>query len=158
MLVCLPACYWLLPQPLRRQGYRSVSMTSVGGSKSFDRKACGLAIPVNVPTGVSIAIVGVHYRGVSKLPLGASATLSSELFYAGGRGPALSKSVNGPVNGRFDYAAVGTVIWSPCGADVNLRIQSSIRLTSSGGKTASMSIRAGDVAAGLIYEIRQKSC
>jgi hypothetical protein len=136
----------------------STFIAKAGGGKSFDRKACGLAIPVDVPAGVSIAIVGVHYRGFAKLPSGASATLSSELFYAGGKGPALSKSVKGPLTGRFDYTAVGPVSWSPCGADVNLRIQSSIRVTTSGGKSASMSIRSGDVAAGLVYDIKQKSC
>jgi hypothetical protein len=134
-------------------------IASAGGARSFDRKACGVAIPFQVPAGLSVAIVGVQYRGLNKLPSGATSVLSTELFFAGGKGPVVTRTFKGPVTGKFDLTTVsGTPIWSACGASLNLRIQSSLKVTTSGGKSASTSIRTQDVAAGLVYQLKFKSC
>lgn len=140
---------------LRFSSYRATA----GGARSFDRKACGVAIPLHVPAGQSVAIVGVTYTGSYALPSGASARLESELFIAGGTGPKSSRTINGPAHGRFSAAtaAVATV-WSACGADVNLRVQSSILVRTVKGATASASVRSQDVNAGLVYQLRFKSC
>ena len=61
---------------------------AAGGSRSFDRKSCNLAIPLSVPQGISVSVVAVDYRGVNRLPAGAKAQFRAEYFFAGGRGPA----------------------------------------------------------------------
>ena len=132
---------------------------AAGGARSFDRKACGVSIPFSVPAGKSVAIVGVTYSGRNSLPSGASAKLSSEIFFAGGKGPVATKTFSGPASGKFSIstASVGTV-WSACGASLNLRINSSLLVKTAGGKSASTSIRSQDVAAGLVYQLKFKSC
>ena len=132
---------------------------SAGGGRSFDRKACGLTIPVSLPAGMAVAIVGVQYKGVIKLPSGAKSTISAEIFFAGGRGPVASSTFNGPLNRTFTATtAAGATVWSDCGAKLNLRINSSLRVTTSGGRTASASIRSQEVGAALIYQLKYRSC
>ncbi|HVY51476.1 MAG TPA: DUF4360 domain-containing protein [Devosia sp.] len=135
--------------------YRAVA----GGARSFERKACGIAIPFTAPAGKSVAIVGVTYRGRNSLPAGAKATIAAEIFFAGGNGPKVSRSFSGPTSGKFSFStAAAAPVWSACGASFNLRIQSSIRVETAGGRVASISIRSQDVAAGLIYQLRYRSC
>src|SRR5262245_38876143 len=46
-------------------------VVEAGGAKAFDRKNCNLALPVHVPQGYSIAVVGIDYRGFTLLPAAA---------------------------------------------------------------------------------------
>jgi hypothetical protein len=132
---------------------------SAGGARSFDRKACGLTIPVTLPAGMAVAIVGVQYKGVNRLPTGARSTLSAEIFFAGGRGPVVSRSFTGPLNRSFTYTtAAAATVWSACGAALNLRVNSSLRVTTSGGRAASASIRSQEVGAALVYQLRFRRC
>lgn len=140
---------------LKFTSYRGVA----GGAKSFDRKACGIAIPFTAPPGKSVAIVGVQFKGRATLPAGATGTISAETFFAGGNGPVISQTVSGPKSGSFTFTTVGSSkIWSACGASFNLRINSSIKVETAGGKPATISIRSQDVAAGLVYQLAYKSC
>jgi hypothetical protein len=144
-------------------GHLSIRFTqyrvSAGDGRSFDRKACGLTIPVSLPAGMAVAIVGVQYKGVNKLPSGAKSTISAEIFFAGGKGPVVSRNFTGPLNRSFNFTtAAGATVWSECGAALNLRINSSLRVTTSGGRTASASIRSQEVGAALIYQLRYRSC
>ena len=131
---------------------------SAGGAHVFDRKACGVAIPFTAPTGKSVAIVGVQFKGRAVLPAGAKGTISAETFFAGGNGPVISQSVSGPRNGAFTFTTVwSSKVWSACGASLNLRVQSSVRVESSGA-AATISVRSQDVAAGLIYQLSFRDC
>jgi hypothetical protein len=132
---------------------------SAGGARSFDRKACGVAIPMQVPAGLSVAIVGVTYRGLANLPSGASARLEAEIFFAGGQGPKTSKTVNGPTKGSFSFSTAATAtVWSPCGAALNLRVNTSLLVKTAGGASASTSVTSQDVGAGLVYQLKYRSC
>jgi len=132
---------------------------NAGGARSFDRKACGVGIPFSVPAGQSVAIVGVQYAGRNRLPAGATATLRTETFFAGGNGPVVSKTFTGPANTSYRFTSVATApAWSACGASLNLRVQSSLRVTASGGGAASSSVATQDVSAGLIYLLKFRAC
>lgn len=131
---------------------------AAGGARSFDRKACGLSIPISVPAGKSVAIVSVDFQGVNRLPAGAKAVFRAEYFLAGGKGPVFEKTFNGPANGRFATSNTGTIAWSACGSDVVLRTNSSLRVQTTGGKAASSSVRSVDVNTAFLYHLRWKNC
>lgn len=140
---------------LRFSQYRA----SAGGARTLDRKACGVAIPFTVPAGKSVAIVGVQYAGRNKLPAGATATLRTETFFAGGSGPVVSKTFTGPSTGSYRFTSTASApIWSACGASLNLRVNSSLRVNSPRGTAASSSIAAQDVSAGLVYLLKFRAC
>lgn len=107
--------------------------------KSFDRKTCNVSLPIRVPKGKSVAIGTVTMRGTNKLGGGTSADIRVEPFIAGGRGDVAVQTFTGPLSKSFSTVAAqkGASGWSACGADVNLRLNTSILVKSSGKASAS---------------------
>ena len=64
--------------------------------RTFDRKSCNLGIPVTVPSGFSVSVLAVDYRGFNGLPAGASSVFRVEYFFAGGQGPVFTRTFAGP--------------------------------------------------------------
>ncbi len=133
---------------------------AAGGStgKSFDREACSLAIPISVPKGQAVAIVGMDFTGYANIPSGASVTFTLEQFLVGGQGPKVNKTVTGPIKGKFTASTNAALTWSACGASTILRTNSSLLVKASGSKAASASIRSQDVGATIVYQLKFKSC
>lgn len=134
---------------------------AAGGStgKSFDRKACGLSIPVTVPAGYSVAVVAVDFAGYTNLPSGATATFKLEEFLPGATGPVFSSDIKGPKKGKFTASsAAAATIWSACGAKVTMRTNTSLMVKTSGGKSASASIRSQDVSTAIVYRLKYRAC
>jgi hypothetical protein len=53
-----------------------------GGRKKLQRKNCTIAIPVHVPTGFSVSLIDVDYRGYVMVPRGGMARFTAEYFFA----------------------------------------------------------------------------
>lgn len=95
------------------------------------RATCTIAVPVDVPDGRSIAVVGAGYRLDASIATGTTATLSVEGFLAGQQEPPLTRTLTGPFNGPFVGASVISGAdrqWSACGADVIVRMNASVLL------------------------------
>lgn len=136
---------------------------AVGGAtgKSFDRKSCNIAIPVHVPQGLSVSILKIDFRGFNQLPQAASSQFNVEYFFAGTRGPAFQRRFSGPLQEDYlinNELAVQAIVWSGCGADVNLRTNSSMRVQTVANKEAMASIDTEDVKAGIIYQLQWRPC
>jgi hypothetical protein len=136
---------------------------SVGGEtgKSFDRKSCNIAIPVHVPQGLSVSILKIDFRGFNHLPQSASSQFNVEYFFAGTRGPAFQRTFSGPLDEDYlinNELTAQAVIWSGCGADVNLRTNSSMRVKTVSNKEAMASIDSEDVNAAIVYQLQWRSC
>lgn len=135
---------------------------STGGEtgRTFDRKSCNVAIPVHVPQGYSVAVLAVDYRGFNHLPRGSSSQFNVEYFFAGSRGPAFRRSFYGALDDDYmihNELGVQSMVWSRCGDDVNLRTNSSSRL--SGGRGEAMStVDSQDVNAAIVYRLSWKRC
>ena len=132
------------------------------GATKIDRKSCNLAIPIRIPQGMSVSVVGVDYRGFNGLPRGATSVLSNQYFFAGSQGPTLSKTFTGPLNAEYlvsNKLQATAVVWSPCGAETNIRINSSMRVsTNAMGEQALATVDSVDLSAGLIYQLQWRSC
>lgn len=129
--------------------------------KSFDRKTCNVAIPVHVPQGRSVSVIAVDYRGYNQLPRGANSKFSVEYFFAGSRGPTYAKTFSGPIGKDYlitNQLVADALVWSPCGADVNLRTNSSIRVNTVGGKQALATVDTQDVKAAIVYRLQWRAC
>ncbi len=130
--------------------------------KRLDRKSCNIAIPVHVPQGYSIAVFQVDYRGFTALPYGARGTFNVENFFAGSQGPRRTKTFYGPSNQDYlltDDLSAESLVWTPCGADTNLRINTSMTVQTNGSYESAMAtVDSADVSAGLIYHIQWRRC
>lgn len=136
---------------------------AVGGEtgKSFDRKSCNIAIPVHVPQGMSVSILKIDFRGFNYLPRYATSQFNVEYFFAGTRGPTFQRRFRGPLDEDYlinNELSVQSIVWSGCGADVNLRTNSSMRVQTVSNKEAMASIDSEDVNAGIIYQLQWRRC
>lgn len=129
--------------------------------KTFDRKSCNIAIPVHVPQGLSISVLAIDYRGYNNFPSGANSQFNVEYFFAGARGPTFAKKFNGPKDEDYlihNELVAQAVVWSACGADVNLRTNSSIRVATTANKQALATVDSEDVSAAIVYQLQWKQC
>lgn len=127
----------------------------------FDRKSCNVAIPVHVPQGLSISILSIDYRGYNNLPRGARSVFNVEYFFAGGRGPVFSRTFQGPLDSDYlisNELVASALVWSGCGVDVNLRTNSSMRVTTTANRQALATVDSEDVSAAIIYHLQWRRC
>ncbi len=134
-----------------------------GGStnKSFDRKSCNIAIPVHVPQGLSVSILTIDYRGYNNIPSGGKTTFGVEYFFAGQKGPTFNKTFNGPLDKDYlitNKLQATALVYSACGADVNLRTNSSIRVQTKQNKEALATVDSEDVGASIKFLLQWKQC
>lgn len=132
-----------------------------GSGKTFDRKSCNVAIPVHVPQGRSVSVLAVDYRGFNHLGRSASSEFNVEYFFAGGRGPAFRKTFNGPLDSDYlisNQIVADALVWSACGADVNLRTNSSMRVNTRGKAEAFATVDSEDVQAAIVYHFQWRAC
>lgn len=135
----------------------------VGGEtgKSFDRKSCNIAIPVHVPQGLSVSILKIDFRGFNHLPTSATSEFNVEYFFAGTKGPAFRRTFKGVLDEDYlinNELKAEAIVWSGCGADVNLRTNSSMRVKTASNREAMASIDSEDVNAAIIYQLQWRDC
>lgn len=136
---------------------------SAGGTtgRSFDRRSCNVAIPVFVPEGYSVAVVAIDYRGYNRLPNRASSQFNVEYFFAGGRGPAFRRTFYGALDSDYlinNELVLQSMVWSACGADVNLRTNSSMRISTVNNAEAMATVDSQDVNAAIVYRLSWRRC
>lgn len=127
-----------------------------------DRKSCNIAIPVHVPQGFSVSIFAIDYRGYNLIPQGGQSRFQVEYFFAGQRGPSAQRIFSGPTDSDFTFTnnlQATALVWSACGADVNLRVNSSMTLqTNNRGDQAMSSVDSMDISSGIVYHLQWKRC
>lgn len=133
------------------------------GQRTFTRKKCDLAFGLKVPSGVSVSLIDADYRGFNDLPRGARATFKRDYFFAGSRGPSLTKRWNGARSNDFhikDRLGVFANVWSACGADVVLRSKTAATVKTRRGHEAMMMVDSADLKAKTVYRynFRYRAC
>lgn len=130
--------------------------------RRIDRKSCNFSIPVRVPSGYSVAVFQVDYRGYNAVPRGGYNRFDAEYFWAGSRGPRISRQFNGPINDTYtltDNLIATTLVWSPCGADVNLRVNASMMSSTNSRQEQTLgTVDSADISSGLIYRLQWRRC
>ncbi len=135
--------------------------------KPMGYSSCNLSVPVHIPQGYSVSILQVDYRGYNSLPRSASSTLSTNYFFnaadggSSNRGVTLSRQFRGPADANYlvtDRLAAEAVVWTPCGADANLRVNTNMRVSSPRREYAMSTVDSADISAGLIYHIQWRRC
>lgn len=139
-------------------------VVEAGGNTGMDlnRKTCNISVPVHVPQGISIAIFKIDYRGFNALPYGAYSQFNVEYFFAGNQGPTYRKTFKGSLQDNYlitNNLAAGSIVWSPCGKDVNLRVNSSMLAHTNTKKESTMAtVDSADLKSGLIYHMQWRRC
>ncbi|NUN04984.1 MAG: DUF4360 domain-containing protein [Bdellovibrio sp.] len=137
-------------------------VTEAGGGRRVDRKSCNISVPVQVPQGYSVSVFQVDYRGFNAIPRGGQSRFDAEYFWAGARGPRISRTFIGPVNDVYtltDNLIATAQIWSPCGESVNLRVNTSMMAQTNGrGEQTLATVDSADISSGVIYHLQWRRC
>lgn len=137
-------------------------VAEAGSGRRVDRKSCNISVPVQVPQGYSVAVFQVDYRGFNSIPRGGQSRFDAEYFWAGARGPRVSRTFVGPVSDMYtisDGLIANSLVWTPCGASVNLRVNTSMMAQSNArGEQALATVDSADVSSGLIYHVQWRRC
>ena len=133
-----------------------------GRRASSARGSCNIAVPISLPQGLSVSLLEIDYRGFINLPKKSSARFRADYFFAGDEGPVMQKEFKGPdfddflVDNDLNLAAI---VWSECGAEVNLRANTSLSIRNSNKfEYADAGIDTTDIKAGIIYHLRFRQC
>ena len=139
-------------------------ISEAGGEtgKRIDRKTCNLTVPVHVPQGFSVSIIKVDYRGFAYIPRGGRGRFNVEYFFAGMRGPRARKTFRGGFDDDYfltNNLTARTLVWSRCGDDVNLRINTSMFVkTNRNFDQAMATVDSVDINAGIVYKLQWRRC
>lgn len=130
--------------------------------KRLDRKSCLIGIPVKVPQGYSFSIVSIDYRGFNSIPSGGRSMFTAEYFFPGQRGVRSTRTFSGPQDQEFtitNQLGVSALVWSACGAETNLRANTSMTAISNYYNDEVLAtIDSMDIKAGLIFHLAWKRC
>jgi hypothetical protein len=114
-------------------------------SANNDRKSCNLSIPIRIPQGFQVSFSGIEYRGY--VAPNTQASLRSEYFFAGSRGPIFSHTFTGETT--YNIRDRLPELWSRCGDSVNMRVNTAVTARGSGIATVDPSFA---------YHIKHRRC
>ncbi|WP_374074533.1 DUF4360 domain-containing protein [Bdellovibrio bacteriovorus] len=137
-------------------------VAEAGNGRRVDRKSCNISVPVQVPQGYSVSVFQVDYRGFNSVPRGGQARFDAEYFWAGARGPRISRTFVGPYNDVYtvsDGLIASAMVWSPCGASVNLRVNTSMMAQTNARQEQTLAtVDSADITSGVIYHLQWRRC
>jgi hypothetical protein len=118
---------------IRFDGYQ----TKVDENMSIDVKDCALSIKLHSPNGLSYSVSQFYYMGYVFLEEGVKARQNARYYFQGN--PVAAEQIRADLIGPKDdtylfedkVGTTDTVIWSPCGVDRNLYIDTTLRLQNS---------------------------
>ena len=131
--------------------------------RRIDRKSCNLRVPIKVPQGYSVALIGIDYRGFNAIPgSGAYTEFNAEYFYAGSRGPRFTRRFQGPQSNEYlinNKLIATSLVWSQCGAEVIFGINAAATAMANPQMQQTMMIvDSADITAGLLYQFTWRRC
>lgn len=107
-----------------------------------NRKNCQININIKYPGGFQYSVLSADYRGYAAIQKGVSGTLKSTYYFSGQTAQSSTQyDFVGPVTGDYlkhDEAISTSTIWSPCGANGLLNINSQVRLTATNASASGL--------------------
>ncbi|PSN65145.1 hypothetical protein BS50DRAFT_496989 [Corynespora cassiicola Philippines] len=106
-----------------------------GVTVTENRKNCQINVALEYPGGFQYSIMSADYRGYAAIQKGVTGTLKSTYYFSGQTDQSSTEyNFVGPLNGDYlkhDEADSTSIVWSPCGAEGMLNINSQVRMTTS---------------------------
>jgi hypothetical protein len=143
-----------------------LAQVGVGSIPTDFRKNCQLNLKVNVPSGFSYAIAQADYRGFASLAKGATATQRAGYYFQGMSPTVLtSHSFAGALEDNWqttDVVEIAALVFSPCGEQRNLNINTELRVSAGTSNTATttslMTMDSTDGSINTVYHFAWATC
>ncbi|KAK4654044.1 hypothetical protein QC762_400620 [Podospora pseudocomata] len=110
-----------------------VAQAGQGISASNYRKNCQLNVKIKYPQGYQFSVFKADYRGYAQIPAGDTGTCKATYYFSGDSKQITSTlTLKGPYDDNYlktDTFGVESTVWSPCGLEGLLNINSEVRLS-----------------------------
>lgn len=132
------------------------------GAELSNSSSCNVAVPIDVPPGMHISILGVDYRGLAYIPNKGTGMITREYFIAGQEGQKLISEI--PVHDEFYEFfypdEVESTVWTDCGDDVTARSNTTIFVSKPSGSAAeaSISMLSEDWDLSIVFHLARENC
>jgi Domain of unknown function (DUF4360) len=138
------------------------------GSASNRRKNCTIKVGLHLPQGYQFSVASVQYEGAAQLPAGVfgqqkssyefplwsnEVTLQTVLAGPYSQGPGFPKDYN-----RTDSLGIESVVWSQCGLDTPVEIETVVALGGNRTLPAMMTLDNVDGKVKQIYGLMWRRC
>ncbi|KAK0669877.1 hypothetical protein QBC41DRAFT_364479 [Cercophora samala] len=127
-----------------------VAQAGQGISASNYRKNCQLNVKIKYPQGYQFSVFKADYRGYAQIPAGDTGTCKATYYFSGDSKQITSTlTLKGPYDDNYlktDTFGVESTVWSPCGLEGLLNINSEVRLSPMDGvKPALLTVDSTDL-------------
>ena len=103
---------------------------------SNNRRNCQLNVKLRYPQGWQFSVFKADYRGYAQIPSGDTGTCKATYYFSGdSRQISSTMTIRGPYDDNYlktDQFGLESTVWSPCGVEGLLNINSEVRISSSG--------------------------
>lgn len=133
---------------------RFMAEAGQGSATRQDRKMCNLEVPLIVPSGYTVSVTRVDYRGFNNLPSGAQSQFTAKFGVRDSRTSRSSSDLvqrfQGPLADEFLLShSLDVRTWSSCGGTISLSLSAFINAASNRqGEFASISLDSEDLTVG----------
>lgn len=132
---------------------------------SLSRRNCQILVDLDFPQGWSFSVFDVDYRGFVSVEPGVSGVQQSAYYFQGEIHTArLQTTLRGPRVSDYqirDSLVLDALVWSPCGANRALIINSVVRLMNNNGNSSARGLMTTDSIDGKVthvYGLQWRRC
>jgi hypothetical protein len=132
-------------------------------SPSNYRKNCQLNVKLKYPSGWQFSVFKADYRGYAQIPEGDTGTCKATYYFSGDtRQISSTMTIRGPYDDNYiktDQFGVESTVWSPCGLEGLLNINSEVRLSPMDAvKPALMTVDSTDLRFQQVHYLQWQAC
>ncbi|KAL2204116.1 hypothetical protein CC79DRAFT_1372129 [Sarocladium strictum] len=140
-----------------------VAQAGEGLNPTEYRKNCQLNVGLKYPQGWQYSVFKVDYRGYAYLQKGDKGVCKATYYFSGVTQQVSSAlTLTGPYDDNYlktDQFGVETTVWSPCGQNGYLNVNSEVRLTPiDTKKTALLTVDSTDLKFSQIHYLQWQKC
>lgn len=140
-----------------------VAETGKGKSSGDARKNCQLNVKLRYPSGWQFSVFKADYRGFAQIPRGDTGTCRATYYFSGdSRQISSTLTIRGPYDDNYlktDQFGVESTVWSPCGLEGLLNINSEVRISSaSSANSALLTVDSTDLRFKQIHYLQWQKC
>jgi hypothetical protein len=143
-------------------------VTEINERQTVAVKNCQLTIKLHSPNGLSYSVSQFYYQGYAFLEEGVKARQIAQYYFQGN--PVAAEQIRadlvGPVDDTYLFEdkirTIDTVVWSPCGVDRNLNVNTTLRLqndsSNPGNGYINVSSVDGKTETKLVFRLNWRKC
>ncbi|KAM7192703.1 protein of unknown function (DUF4360) domain containing protein [Rhypophila sp. PSN 637] len=140
-----------------------VAQAGKGLSASEYRKNCQLNVKLKYPQGWQFSVFKADYRGYAQIPKGDTGTCKATYYFTGDSKQISSTLVlKGPYDDNYlktDQFGVESTVWSPCGVEGLLNINSEVRLSPADStRNALLTVDSTDLKFTQVHYLQWQKC